>query len=127
MGVLYMSYCPCCSRLLLQHICGSGTYWFCRHCWQEMPAFDWEPSALLSKLMIAEFSISQSSQENSWTYVNTNKLTQPPHSELKTSPSPQREKSTLSKRSHQLNFEHELIGFATVQQTLKNARQNVSI
>jgi DNA-directed RNA polymerase subunit M/transcription elongation factor TFIIS len=34
-----MSYCPCCSNLLLQHIRGSELYWFCRHCWQEMPVF----------------------------------------------------------------------------------------
>ncbi|MBD2354479.1 hypothetical protein H6G41_07535 [Tolypothrix sp. FACHB-123] len=32
-----MSYCPCCSNLLLQHVRGSDLYWFCRHCWQEMP------------------------------------------------------------------------------------------
>ncbi|BAY22274.1 hypothetical protein NIES2100_20370 [Calothrix sp. NIES-2100] len=32
-----MSYCPCCSNLMLQHLRGSDVYWFCRHCWQEMP------------------------------------------------------------------------------------------
>ncbi len=34
-----MNYCPCCSTLLLEHIRGTETYWFCRHCWQEMPVY----------------------------------------------------------------------------------------
>jgi hypothetical protein len=29
--------CPCCSDRLLMHVRHSGVYWFCRHCWQEMP------------------------------------------------------------------------------------------
>jgi CheY-like chemotaxis protein len=31
--------CPCCSSVLLRHICGSRLYWRCSHCHQEMPAF----------------------------------------------------------------------------------------
>ncbi len=32
-----MATCPCCSDQMLRHIRGNQTYWFCRHCWQEMP------------------------------------------------------------------------------------------
>ena len=35
-----MAECPCCSHTLLHHICGSRNYWFCRHCWQEMPVLE---------------------------------------------------------------------------------------
>ncbi|WP_084227095.1 hypothetical protein [Nostoc sp. KVJ20] len=40
-----MNYCPCCSSVLLEHIRGSETYWFCRHCWQEMPIYKWNESS----------------------------------------------------------------------------------
>ncbi len=40
-----MNYCPCCSTLLLEHIRGAETYWFCRHCWQEMPVYNWTESS----------------------------------------------------------------------------------
>lgn len=29
--------CPCCSEPLLRHARHGGVYWFCSHCWQEMP------------------------------------------------------------------------------------------
>ena len=29
--------CPCCSTTLLRHIRSQRVYWFCRHCYQEMP------------------------------------------------------------------------------------------
>lgn len=29
--------CPCCSYPMLRHINNKRCYWFCRHCWQEMP------------------------------------------------------------------------------------------
>jgi hypothetical protein len=30
--------CPCCSEQLLRHArTGGSIYWFCSHCWQEMP------------------------------------------------------------------------------------------
>ncbi|AFZ03954.1 hypothetical protein [Calothrix sp. PCC 6303] len=32
-----MNTCPCCSHVLLRHVRGNETYWFCRNCWQEMP------------------------------------------------------------------------------------------
>lgn len=39
-----MNICPCCSGKLLRHVRHGNVYWFCRHCWQEMP----ECSALSS-------------------------------------------------------------------------------
>ncbi len=35
-----LNICPCCSASMLHHISNHREYWFCRHCWQEMP--DWE-------------------------------------------------------------------------------------
>ncbi|MBZ8181145.1 hypothetical protein [Oscillatoria salina] len=32
-----MHKCPCCSGQLLHYVRKSGPYWFCSHCWQEMP------------------------------------------------------------------------------------------
>lgn len=43
-----MNYCLCCSGVLLQHIRGHETYWFCRHCWQEMPVLGVSRTKLFS-------------------------------------------------------------------------------
>ena len=32
--------CPCCSNRLIHHISNHRDYWFCRSCWQEMPAIE---------------------------------------------------------------------------------------
>ncbi len=32
-----MNYCPCCSNVMLRHVRKSEIYWFCPHCYQEMP------------------------------------------------------------------------------------------
>jgi hypothetical protein len=32
-----MNNCFCCSGKLLRHIRGTGIYWFCPGCWQEVP------------------------------------------------------------------------------------------
>lgn len=32
-----MNTCPCCSTQLLRHARHNTVYWFCSHCWQEMP------------------------------------------------------------------------------------------
>lgn len=32
-----MNTCPCCSNPLLRYARSNGVYWFCPHCWQEMP------------------------------------------------------------------------------------------
>ncbi|EKQ69746.1 hypothetical protein OsccyDRAFT_2391 [Leptolyngbyaceae cyanobacterium JSC-12] len=32
-----MHRCPCCSEVLLRHVRHGSVYWFCTHCWQEMP------------------------------------------------------------------------------------------
>ncbi|WP_449002355.1 hypothetical protein [Myxosarcina sp. GI1(2024)] len=29
--------CPCCSNSMLHCLEGNRSYWFCRHCWEEMP------------------------------------------------------------------------------------------
>jgi ribosomal protein L37AE/L43A len=34
--------CPCCSSKLIHHISNHRDYWFCRSCWQEMPAIEME-------------------------------------------------------------------------------------
>ncbi|HBB32034.1 MAG TPA: hypothetical protein DDZ80_08045 [Cyanobacteria bacterium UBA8803] len=34
-----MDICPCCSHPLLRQTRNHNLYWFCRHCWQEMPNF----------------------------------------------------------------------------------------
>lgn len=35
-----MASCPCCSHAMLRHIRHNQIYWYCRHCWQEMPNFN---------------------------------------------------------------------------------------
>jgi len=35
-----MNTCPCCLHPMLRHINGHHLYWFCRHCWEEMPVLD---------------------------------------------------------------------------------------
>lgn len=40
-----MNACPCCSNQLLRHARHNGVYWFCSHCWQEMP----DLSSMLAK------------------------------------------------------------------------------
>lgn len=35
-----MSTCPYCSYSLLRHIRHGKIYWFCSHCWQEVPNFE---------------------------------------------------------------------------------------
>ncbi|HLO88530.1 MAG TPA: hypothetical protein VK203_26470 [Nostocaceae cyanobacterium] len=49
-----MNYCPCCSDLLLLHIRASGTYGFCRTCWQEMPIYHWGSSISLSEAILGK-------------------------------------------------------------------------
>ncbi len=43
--------CPCCSHFLLRHVRHHEIYWFCPHCYQEMPSLDnkglfWHPPKL---------------------------------------------------------------------------------
>ncbi|MBE8999987.1 MULTISPECIES: hypothetical protein [unclassified Nostoc] len=49
-----MNYCPCCSSLLLEHIRGADSYWFCRHCWQEMPVYKLNESSLFTEAVIGK-------------------------------------------------------------------------
>lgn len=32
-----LSVCPCCSDRLIHYLKDYREYWFCRHCWSEMP------------------------------------------------------------------------------------------
>ncbi|MDJ0618113.1 MAG: hypothetical protein QNJ63_15435 [Calothrix sp. MO_192.B10] len=54
-----MADCPCCSHTLLQHVRGSLTYWFCRHCWQEMPVFSENRSITFTNLFAEQVSSKQ--------------------------------------------------------------------
>ncbi|BAY07535.1 hypothetical protein [Calothrix sp. NIES-2098] len=65
-----MSYCPCCSDVLLKHIRGSEVYWFCRHCWQEMPKLELN-SSLFPEAAIEELPKVLQHQKK----VNTNVFT----------------------------------------------------
>ncbi len=51
-----MNYCPCCSNLLLEHIRGAESYWFCRHCWQEMPVYNLNQSSSFTEAVIGKIS-----------------------------------------------------------------------
>ncbi|MEH2213674.1 hypothetical protein [Nostoc sp.] len=64
-----MNYCPCCSSLLLEHIRGAETYWFCRHCWQEMPIYDWNESSSLSDVVMGKLSRKTLKEKRSSTTV----------------------------------------------------------
>jgi len=35
--------CPCCSSPLTHHFGNHREYWFCRHCWSEMPNLEVSP------------------------------------------------------------------------------------
>lgn len=35
-----MATCPYCSTKLLRHVRDTQVYWFCRHCWWELPLID---------------------------------------------------------------------------------------
>ncbi len=41
--------CPCCSSLMLHHVSNHRDYWFCRHCWSEMPNISEIKTTLPSK------------------------------------------------------------------------------
>ena len=38
-----LTVCPCCSTPMLHHLKHGREYWFCRHCWQEMPDLEATP------------------------------------------------------------------------------------
>ncbi|QSJ18846.1 hypothetical protein JYQ62_08880 [Nostoc sp. UHCC 0702] len=59
-----MNYCPCCSGLLLQHVCGSEISWFCRHCWQDMPVFSANHSGSLAEVVVSELSTNLQNRKN---------------------------------------------------------------
>jgi ribosomal protein L37AE/L43A len=54
-----MPECPCCSEKLLRHFRQGKVYWFCTHCWQEMP--DFTPNS--KEIQIKLVSLSDSLEE----------------------------------------------------------------
>jgi ribosomal protein L37AE/L43A len=42
--------CPCCNNSLLRHIRHGKIYWFCTHCWQEVPLLALEQTAVETKV-----------------------------------------------------------------------------
>lgn len=59
-----MNYCPCCSGVLLQHVRGSEITWFCRHCWQDMPVWNCNRSALIEEVIKEEIPSKRDFREN---------------------------------------------------------------
>lgn len=61
-----MNTCPCCSNLLLRHARRAEIYWFCPHCWQEMPVFSemiigrYQPGSCRSGCGIRQSSLKES-------------------------------------------------------------------
>ncbi|MEH2240978.1 MAG: hypothetical protein V7K30_33150 [Nostoc sp.] len=49
-----MNYCPCCSSLLLEHIRHAESFWFCRHCWQEMPVYNLNESSSFTEAVMGK-------------------------------------------------------------------------
>lgn len=49
-----MNTCPCCSHILLKHFSQHREYWFCRHCWQEMPLFESQDATFRSRYLNLE-------------------------------------------------------------------------
>lgn len=52
-----MTTCPCCSAKVLRHIRHGAIYWFCPHCWQEVPDLDLVEMGLNSQPRLAALSI----------------------------------------------------------------------
>jgi DNA-directed RNA polymerase subunit M/transcription elongation factor TFIIS len=67
-----MNYCPCCSSLLLEHIRGAESYWFCRHCWQEMPVYNLNKSSSLTEAVVGKLSRKpeKAKRRNTTVYAN---------------------------------------------------------
>ena len=41
-ATMHAPICPCCPHDLLRHVRATGIYWFCPHCYQEMPIIEEE-------------------------------------------------------------------------------------
>ncbi len=50
-----MKTCPCCSGVLLRHVRHDGVYWFCMHCWQEMPDLSSDVLARAGKMPLTHY------------------------------------------------------------------------
>jgi ribosomal protein L37AE/L43A len=69
-----MNYCPCCSSLLLEHVRGAETYWFCRHCWQEMPVYTLNESSSFAEAVMGKIFRKSQKQTHSNTTIYASKL-----------------------------------------------------
>ena len=69
-----MNYCPCCSNLLLEHIRHTKSYWFCRHCWQEMPVYTLNESSSLTEAVTGKISKKSQKEKRINTTVYANQL-----------------------------------------------------
>lgn len=47
-----MHTCPCCGNFLLRHLRSQGIYWFCPHCYQEMPILEEHPHPWKDRVVI---------------------------------------------------------------------------
>ncbi|MCC5603213.1 hypothetical protein [Nostoc favosum] len=67
-----MNYCPCCSSVLLEHVRGAESYWFCRHCWQEMPVYNLNQSSSFTEAVKGELPTKpqQEKRKNTTVYVS---------------------------------------------------------
>lgn len=54
-----MNSCPCCAGTLLRHVRHNSVYWFCPHCWQEMPDLESESKTCYPALVSLTKLISQ--------------------------------------------------------------------
>ena len=52
--------CPFCSYSLLHHFGNHREYWFCRHCWLEMPNIENQDSQYQQQLNVVNLSTSLS-------------------------------------------------------------------
>ncbi|MBD2566215.1 MULTISPECIES: hypothetical protein [Nostoc] len=69
-----MNYCPCCSSILLEHIRGAESYWFCRHCWQEMPVYNLNDSSSFTEAIVGKLPRKTEKQERKSTTVYAGQL-----------------------------------------------------
>ncbi len=64
--------CPCCPHDLLRHVRATGVYWFCPHCYQEMPIVEEEIKWLKSERKQVEILAARFIEESKFKVVATN-------------------------------------------------------
>ncbi|NER36830.1 MAG: hypothetical protein F6J93_23150 [Oscillatoria sp. SIO1A7] len=76
-----MKACPCCSGQLLRHARHSNIYWFCPHCWQEMPDLSSIATKRKGRVQRLERLIRNNSLTSAIDGFNSIKATSPPSKE----------------------------------------------